>query len=213
MVSVQKYESSERRKRFVFLQPDPFYAGGNINTMEALSRPDFYTTEELAAFPAIGLITPDTSSERRAVLGAMILGSVIEVTMTDGATTTGEFEVVEELIDQLERSLELTSRENLEEIGTEMGMVPFISGVWSREQFRKSREILAASLERLGEEDAHKIRALIAKYCYEAAKASGGLLKITNISDDEESILVEIAKTLKLGTTAEGIHLLSRTQD
>ncbi len=184
-----------------------------LNAMEALSRPDFYTIEELAALPAIGLSTPETTSERRAVLGAMILASLIEVTMTDGATTTGEFEVVEELIDQLEQNLELTSRENLEEIGTEMGMVPFISGVWSREQFRQSREILAASLDRLDEVSSHKIRSLIAKYCYEAAKASGGLLKINNITDEEEHILVEIAKTLKLGSTAEGIHLISRTKD
>jgi hypothetical protein len=181
--------------------------------MEALSRPDFYTTDELAALPAIGLNTPENSSERRAVLGALILAAVLEVTMTDGATTTGEFEVVEELIDQLERNLELTSREKLEEIGTEMGMVPFIAGVWSREQFRQARAVLAAALDRLGDDTAHSIRSLIAKYCYEAAKASGGLLKITNISDDEESILVEIAKSLKLGSTAEGIHLLSRTQD
>ncbi len=180
--------------------------------MEALSRPDFYTTDELAKLPAIGIVTPETTSDRRSVLAALILASVIEVTMTDGATTTGEFEVVEELIDQLERNFELTSRENLEEIGTEMGMVPFITGVWSKEQFRESREILAATLDRLPEDDAQKIRSLIAKHCYEAAKASGGLLKINNITDEEEHVIAEIARTLKLGSTAEGIHLISRTQ-
>jgi hypothetical protein len=181
--------------------------------MEALSRPDFYTIEELTALPGIGIITPETSADRRSVLAALILASVIEVTMTDGATTTGEFEVVEEMIDKLEREFELTSREKLEEIGTEMGMVPFITGVWSKEQFRQAREVLAAALERLDEEDAHRIRSLIAKHLYEAAKASGGLLKINNISDEEEHIIAEIARTLKLGNTAEGIHLLSRTQD
>jgi hypothetical protein len=179
--------------------------------MEALSRPDFFTTEELAAFPSIGIITPDTTSDRRAVLAALILASVLEVSMTDGATTTSEFEIVEELIDLLEQQLELTSREKLEEIGTEMGMVPFITGEWTREHFKQARQILAPALDRLDDETSHRIRALIAKYCYEVAKASGGLLKITNISEDEEHILVEIAKSLKLGSTAEGIHLISRT--
>lgn len=179
--------------------------------MEALSRPDFFTTEELTAFPAIGIITPETTSDRRAVLAALILASVLEVSMTDGATTTSEFEIVEGLIDHLEQDLELTSREKLEEIGTEMGMVPFITGEWSREQFRNARQILAVSLDRLQEETAHRIRALIAKYCYEVAKASGGLLKITNISEDEENILLEIATSLRLTSTAEGIHLISRT--
>jgi hypothetical protein len=212
-VAVQKYESREAPKRFVFLQPNPFYIGGNTNAMEALSRPDFYTTDELAALPGIGIITPETSSDRRSVLGALILASVLEVTTTDGSTTTSEFEVVEELIDHIERDFELTSREKLEDIGTEMGMVPFITGVWTKEQFRQAREILATALDRLEDDDAHKIRSMIAKYLYEAAKASGGLLKINNISDEEEHIIAEIARTLKLGSTAEGIHLISRTQD
>ncbi|HET6511013.1 MAG TPA: hypothetical protein VFH43_02390 [Candidatus Kapabacteria bacterium] len=181
--------------------------------MEALSRTDFFTTEELAAFPSFGMISPQSTTDRKSMLAALVLATVLEVSMTDGATTTGEFEVAEELIDHLEREFELTSREKLEDIGTEMGLVPFITGQWSREQFKQARHVLAAALDRLDEEDAHRLRALIAKYCYEVAKASGGLFKITNISDDEENVLVDIAKTLKLGTTAEGIHLISRTTE
>lgn len=180
--------------------------------MEALSRPDFFVQEELDTLPSIGIVTPKSSSDRRAVLAALILASAIEVSMTDGATTTGEFEAVEELIDRLETDFELASREKLEEIGTEMGMVPFITGQWSVEQFKKARRILASSLERLDDREAHRIRAIIAKACYEVAQASGGLLKITNISDQEEHVILEIARTLKLESTAEGLHLISRTR-
>jgi tellurite resistance protein len=180
--------------------------------MEALSRPDFFTQQEIDSLPSIGLQVPKNDSDRRAVLAALVLASVLEVSMTDGATTTGEFEVVEELIEHLEDEFELASREKLQDIGTEMGMVPFIEGQWSREQFRKARMILADALERLDDEEAHKLRGVIAKYCYEVAKASGGLLKITNISDEEEHLLQEIARTLKLETTAEGLHLISRTK-
>jgi len=180
--------------------------------MEALSRPDFFTQQELDLLPSVGLQVPKSSSDVRAILAALVLGSVIEVSMTDGATTTGEFEVVEELIEHLEDEFELASRERLQEIGTEMGMVPFIEGQWSREQFRQARMLLAIALDRLDEENAHKLRGVIAKYCYEVAKASGGLLKITNISDQEEHILQEIARTLRLETTAEGLHLISRTK-
>lgn len=181
--------------------------------MDALARPDFFTAEEHATLASLGLHSPHTESENRAALAVMMLATLLEVSMTDGSTTTGEFEIVEQFIDRLEREFELTSKEQLEEFGTEMGLVPFIQGKWTRDQFRSSRKVLAAVLDRLTEETSHKIRAAIARYAYELAKASGGLLKITNISDAEEHALLAIARDLKLDRTAEGLHLLSRTGD
>jgi hypothetical protein len=181
--------------------------------MEELARPDFFNAEEQVKLQTLGVPSPRLEPENRAALGVLMLATLLEVSMTDGSTTTGEFEIVEEFIDKLEREFELTSKEQLEEFGTEMGLVPFIQGTWTREQFQTSRKLLAATLERLSEETAHRIRAAIAKHVYELAKASGGLLKITNISDAEEHILLAIAHDLKLDRTAEGLHLLSRTGD
>lgn len=181
--------------------------------MQELAENSFFTEEEKSALPTAGLIAPSNETENRAVLAALLLASVVEFSMTDGATTTGEFEIIQEFIDKLEQEFELTNREQLEEIGTEMGMVPFISGDWTREQFKSARMILASALERLPEKNAHQFRAAIAKYVYETAKASGGLFKITNISTEEEHILHEIARTLKLQTTSEGMHLISRTTE
>ena len=77
--------------------------------------------------------------------------------------------------------------------------------------FITARMLLAGTLERLSEKEAHHVRSALAQALLEIAQAgSAHFISIHHIDKHERPLLHEIAHDLQLGTTGEGLHLLEQ---
>jgi hypothetical protein len=178
--------------------------------ISALEQEPFFTSEERASLRTLGLPDGESEAAAREAFGGLMLSTLISVSVADGATSSGEFEEIEDFIRRLENEFELATKENLESVGTNMGFVPFIKGSWGKEHFQRARGVLASALERIAETDAHHVRNELAKSVLKVAKASGGLLHLHNLHKSEVHVLHELVEELKLDQCAEGLHLIGK---
>jgi hypothetical protein len=140
-----------------------------------------------------------------------MIAPLLELSKDDRVTSPTEFEAIEQYLRQLETEFELATRDEIAEIGTDMGMLPMLPGTWDRARFEKARIVLAAVLERLPDAESHEIRTAVAGGCLAVALAHGGhLINLRRVNSDEQPLIARIIATLKLDKTAEGLHLLER---
>lgn len=150
-------------------------------------------------------------SAARPALAGLMMAPILELSTDDRVTSPTEFEAIQEYLHRLEEEFELATRDEIEEIGTEMGMLPMVAGSWDRERFKKARTTLAAVLDKLPEEEAHEVRTALAAGCLSVALAEGGhLINLRRVSSEEQPLIARIIDSLKLDRTAEGLHLLER---
>jgi hypothetical protein len=176
--------------------------------LSALEQPDFFSQSDRADLVALGLDSKSNSS----LFAALMISPLLELCAADGATTTAEFAVLEECMKSLEHEFELASKEELESIGTSMGLLPFIPSAWSDEDFLKARKLLSEATLRLSDEGQHSIRNWISKNALHVADASGGIFHLMNIPRNERPILHAIIEDLHLSKCAEGLQLIGKTE-
>jgi hypothetical protein len=176
--------------------------------LSALEQPDFFSQTDHAALAALGLDSSDNGN----LFGALMISPLLELCAADGATTTAEFAVLEECMKSLEHEFELASKEELESVGTSMGLLPFVPSAWCDDDFLRARKLLATAISRLSDDGQHAIRNWISKNALHVADASGGIFHLMNISRNERPILHAIIEDLHLSKCAEGLQLIGKTE-
>jgi hypothetical protein len=181
--------------------------------MQTIEAPDFFTSAEHTKLSQLQIKHDGSSDADRCALAALMLSPLLELAVADGATTTGEFAVIEQNVQRIESEFELTTKEDLESVATAMGLLPFVKAEWTTADFESARALLQSAILRLPEKAQHAVRDFIARGALEVANASGGILHLLNISRNERSILHCIIEELELDRCAEGLYLIGKTGD
>ncbi len=181
--------------------------------MQTIEGPGFFSPADRDMLASLQITHDGSEDADRRGLAALMLSPLLELAVADGATTTGEFAIIEENVKRLEHDFELTTKEDLESIATVMGLLPFVKAEWKTSDFESARALLHQAILRLPEKVQHAVRDFIARGALEVANASGGILHLLNISRNERSILHCIIEDLELDRCAEGLYLIGKTGD
>jgi hypothetical protein len=177
--------------------------------LTSLEDSNFFSAADLAELRSFGIEMP--TGDHRLAMAALMLSPLLELSTDDRVTSPSEFEAIEDFLQKLEADFELATLDEIEALGTEMGMLPMVPGSWDRSRFSRTRQLLARSLDRMLEKEAHAVRNAIAAGCLAVATAEGGhLISLHRVSDKEKPLVAEIVESLKLDTTSEGLRLLER---
>jgi hypothetical protein len=175
--------------------------------LKSLDDSTFFFNELHSSLSGLGL----GKYSPRLTMAALMLAPLLELSTEDRVTSPSEFEAVEDFLRKLEEDFELATRDEIESVGTDMGLLPMLPGSWDRDQFKAARQTMVTLLEKLPSSEAHEVRSAIAAGCLAVARAGGGaIINLHRVSDDEKPLIAEIVSSLQLDATAEGLHLLER---
>jgi hypothetical protein len=180
--------------------------------INSLDNPNFFNAPEPGKLRSLGLWQDGHTTPAKLAFAGLMLAPVMQISMRDSATSPNEFQAIEEYVRHIEREFELATKEDMESIGTEMGMLPMVKGTWDNSKFNAARSLLQAALEHLDEQEAHNVRNAISKGCLDVARAGGAhFLSVHTVETKERPLILNIIHDLRLETTAEGLHLLGKT--
>ncbi len=181
--------------------------------LNSLENGQFFSEYELTRLKELGLWQSSHTTPEKLAFGALMLAPIMQVDMHGRTTSMGEFTVIEDFVRRIEDEFELATEEDLDSIGTEMGLLPMVQSSWDTEKFVAARALLSGALERLTEREAHQVRNALAKAVLDVARAeSRHVISIHHISKHERPLLHEIVHELRLETTGEGLHLLGQSE-
>jgi hypothetical protein len=180
--------------------------------LNSLDNDQFFSEYEIERLRDLGLWKESHTTPAKLAFGALMLAPIMQIDELDGSTSASEFTAIEEFVHQIESEFEIASEDDLESIGTDMGLLPMVQGNWDTSKFLTARALLSGALERLTEKEAHHVRNAVAKAALSVARAgSGHMINIHHVSKDEKPLLHQIVHELRLETTAEGLHLLDKS--
>ena len=182
--------------------------------IHSLDNKQFFSEAEIGQLRDLGLWKESHTTPTKLAFGGLILSPIMEIVLSDNATSTSEFERVQKYLQRIEREFAIATASDLESIGTDMGLLPMFPASWNTAMFKTARGILGAALDRLKESEANRIRGAIAKTALEVAMAgSPHFISLHMIDGEEGARIRSIASDLKLETTPEGLHLLGKAGD
>ena len=182
--------------------------------LHTLDNKQFFSDAEITELRNLGLWKESHTTPAKLAFAGLLLAPVMEIVLSDNATSNSEFERVQKYLARIEREFAIASSNDLESIGMDMGLLPMVKGSWNKAMFKNARTILAGALDRLKEGEAGRIRGAIATTALEVAQAgSPHLISLHQIDSEEGRRIREIASDLKLETTPEGLHLLGKAGD
>ena len=179
--------------------------------INSLDNPNFFSVPESDTLRSLGLWPDGHTIPSKLAFAGLMLAPVLQISMRDNATSANEFQAIEEYVRRIEHEFELATKEDMESIGTEMGMLPMVKGTWNNSKFGTARSVLGKVLERLDEQEAHDVRNAVARGCLDVARAGGAhLVSVHTVETKEKPLIHEIIYDLQLETTAEGLYLLGK---
>ncbi len=177
--------------------------------LNSLQNDHFFSEQEIARLHALSLWQASHTSPAKLAFAALILTPIMQIDQLDGMTSPSEFTVIGEFVRRIEREFQLATEEDLESIGTDMGMLPMVGGGWKTPQFVEARMLLAAAIDRLSEPEAQNVRNVLAQGVLQIARAgSGHIINLHKLPASQKPTLNEIVIQLKLGNTSEGLRIL-----
>jgi hypothetical protein len=181
--------------------------------LNSLENGQFFSEYEIERLRELGLWQESHTTPEKLAFGGLMLAPIMQVDMSDSMTSANEFTTIEEFVRRIEVDFEIATEEDLESIGTEMGLLPMVPATWDTSKFMTARAILAGALERLTEPEANHVRNALAKAVLEVARVgSGHILGLHHITKHEKPLIHEIVHELRLETTGEGLHLMDKTR-
>ena len=182
--------------------------------LNSLENGQFFSEYEVDRLRELGLWQESHTTPEKLAFAALMLSPIMQVDMQDRSTSYSEFTTIEEFVQRIEDDFEIATKEDLESIGMEMGLLPMVKATWDTSKFLTARAMLAGALERLTEREAHQVRSALAKVTLDVARAgSGHIINLHHISKHEKPLLHEIVHELRLETTGEGLHLQEQSED
>jgi hypothetical protein len=180
--------------------------------LNSLEDGQFFSEYEIDRLGDLGIWKKSHTTPEKLAFAALMLAPIMEVDMMDNMTSPAEFSAIEEFVRRIEDDFELATEEDLESIGTDMGLLPMVQATWDTSNFQTARALLSGALERLTEAEAHHVRNAVAKAALEVARAgSGHIFGIHHIDKHEKPLLHQIVHELRLETTSEGMHLMGQS--
>jgi hypothetical protein len=162
----------------------------------------------------LGLWLDSHTTPAKLAFAGLLLAPVMQLVMSDNATSSAEFEAVEKYVGRIQREFELATRSDLESVGTDMGLLPMLKGTWDTPKFFSARAMLADALGRLKESEAHEVRNEISRAALAVAHAgSPHLISLHMVDEEERKLIHEIARDLQLERSSEGLNLLGKSGD
>ena len=182
--------------------------------LNSLDTPPFFTPQEIASLREIGLWQESHTTPAKLAYAGLILSPIMQLVMADNATTTAEFEAVQKFVTTMERSFELATRSDIESIGTDMGLLPMLKSTWDNDRFMRARTVLAGTLDRLTEVDAHDVRTEISRAVLSVARAgSSHMISLHMLDKSEREVIHQLVHDLHLEKCAEGLTLMDKAGD
>jgi hypothetical protein len=179
----------------------------------SLENGQFFSEYEIDRLKELGLWQESHTTPEKLAFGALMLAPIMQVDMQNRSVSNGEFAVIEDFVRRIEDDFELATEDDLESIGTDMGLLPMVQSTWDTSKYMTARALLAGALERLTEKEAHHVRNAVAKATLDVARAgTGHIIGIHHINRGEKPLLHQIAHELRLETTSEGLHLLGQSE-
>ncbi len=180
----------------------------------SLENGQFFSDYEIDRLKELGLWQESHTTPEKLAFGALMLAPIMEVDMQNRSVSMGEFAAIEEFVRTLEDDFELATEDDLESIGTDMGLLPMVQSTWDTSKYLTARALLAGAIERLTEKEAHHVRNALAKGMLDIARAGTGyVIGIHRIQKGERPLLHQIIHELRLETTSEGLHLLGQSEE
>jgi hypothetical protein len=180
----------------------------------SLENGQFFSEYEITRLRELGLWQESHTTPEKLAFGALMLAPIMQVDMQNRSVSSSEFSAIEEYVRRIESDFEIATEEDLESIGTDMGLLPMVQSTWNTEKYLTARALLAGALERLTEKEAHHVRNAVAKATLDVARAgTGHIIGIHRIHKLEKPLLHQIVHELRLETTSEGLHLLGQSED
>ena len=181
--------------------------------LNSLDNGQFFSEYEIERLRDLGLWQESHTTPGKLAFGGLMLAPVMQVDMSDSLTSAAEFTTIEEFMKRIEVEFEIATEDDLESIGTEMGLLPMVPATWDKDKFLTARAMLSGALERMTEPEANHVRNALSKAILAIARVgSGHILGLHHITKQERPLIHEIVHELRLETTGEGLHLLEKTQ-
>ncbi len=182
--------------------------------LTSLDTPLFFTGGEVAQLRELGLWLDSHTSAAKLAFAGLILSPIMQLVMADNATTTAEFESVQNYVTTIERDFELATRVDIESIGMDMGLLPMFRGSWDTAKFLVARELLAGTFARLTDTDVHDVRTEISRAALAVARAgSPHMISLHMLDQGERSLIHELVQAFHLEKCAEGLHLIGKAEN
>jgi hypothetical protein len=174
----------------------------------------FFRDDEVEQLRALGLWNASHTTPARLAFAGLMLAPIMQIVVRDSATTSAEFEMVEDYLRRMEGEFGLATIADTESIGTDMGLLPMLKGSWDASHFSEARTLLAQSLTRLSERDADAVRNAISRAALAAARAgSPHMISLHMLDREERDMINELIRELQLERSSEGLQLLGKSAE
>ncbi|MDP4199288.1 MAG: hypothetical protein Q8922_12655 [Bacteroidota bacterium] len=179
----------------------------------SLENSQFFGAAEVAELRSLGLWQDSNTTPAKLAFAALLLAPVMQIVVRDDATSTAEFQAMQEYLQKIERDFALASHSDMESIGTDMGLLPMLRGTWDTNMFQRALSLLAAVMSRLSEREADDVRNAISKAALAAVRAgSPHMISFHMVDDKERAMVQDLIHRLKLERSTEGLNLLSKAR-
>lgn len=179
----------------------------------SLENSQFFGNAEIEELRKLGLWQDSNTTPSKLAFAGLMIAPIMQIVVRDDATSTAEFQMMQDYLTTLSREFALATMSDMESIGTDMGLLPMLPSSWNLQQFQRARSLLAAVVGRLTEREADMVRNAISKAAYGAVKAGSPHMISFHLVDDEERQMVQdLIHDLKLERSSEGLNLLSKAR-
>ncbi len=182
--------------------------------LNSLENEHFFNDDEVERLRQLGLWQDSRTTPARLAFAGLMLAPIMQIVVRDRATTSAEFETVEDYLRRMEDEFGLATMADTESIGTDMGLLPMLEGNWNASKFLEARALLAQALTRLSERDADAVRNAISRAALAVARAgSPHMISLHMLDREERDMINELIRELQLERSSEGLHLLGKSAE
>jgi hypothetical protein len=179
----------------------------------SLENPQFFGTAEVGELRNLGLWQDSNTTPVKLAFAGLLMAPIMQIVVRDDATSTAEFQMMQDYIATLSREFALATEGDIESIGTDMGLLPMLRGNWDTQKFQRARSLLAAVVGRLTEREADMVRNAVSKAALAAVRAgSPHMISFHMVDDEERQMVQDLIRDLKLERSTEGLNLLSKAR-
>src|ERR1043165_9561458 len=179
----------------------------------SLENSQFFGTAEVGELRTLGLWHDSNTTPVKLAFAGLLMAPIMQIIVRDDATSTAEFQMMQDYIMVLSRDFALATESDIESIGTDMGLLPMLRGNWDTQKFQRARSLLAAGVGRLTEREADMVRNRVSKAALAAVRAgSPHMISFHMVDDEERQMVQDLIRDLKLERSTEGLNLLSKAR-
>src|ERR1035437_6503395 len=98
--------------------------------LTSLENPQFFGAAEVAELRSLGLWQDSHTTPSKLAFAGLLLAPIMQIVVRDYATLSAALQMMQEFLETFEREFALAPKSDMEEIGTEMGLLPMLRATW-----------------------------------------------------------------------------------